>query len=62
MMQRPSSNDGGRELSSVCSTIAQVVLDMGTSIDRGDWEAATSQAGEVEHLARVVGCFSQLNR
>ena len=53
-------DDDHRELLSLCSTVAQVVADMGHAIDDARWESAAYHAGEVEQLARVVGCFSQL--
>lgn len=53
-------DDDDRELLCLCSTIAQVVEDMGHAIGDTRWEAAAYHASEVEQLARVVGCFTQL--
>ena len=55
-----SSDDERSELLAVCSTMAQVVADIGTAIDTDNWTSAAAHAAEVEQLARVVGCFSQL--
>jgi cobalamin biosynthesis protein CbiD len=55
-----SDADERCELLAVCSTMAQVVADIGTSIDTENWTSAAAHAAEVEQLARVVGCFSQL--
>ena len=55
-----SHDDERLELISVCSTMGQVVADIGTAIDTENWGSAAAHAAEVEQLARVVGCFSQL--
>ena len=53
-------DDDDRELLALCSTMSQVASDMSHAIEAGRWEAAAYHAAEVEQLARVVGCFSQL--
>ena len=59
ILERPGADERS-ELLAVCSTMAQVVADIGTAIDVENWTTAAAHAAEVEQLARVVGCFSQL--